>query len=39
MKKENEYAKALSEGDRGAFAWLFLHYQPKLIVFFCRFCP
>lgn len=37
MEKENEYAKALSEGDSGAFEWLFLHYQPKLIAFFAGF--
>lgn len=37
MEKENEYAKALSEGDSGAFEWLFLHYQPKLIAFFTGF--
>lgn len=37
MEKENEYAKALSEGDSGAFEWLFLRYQPKLIAFFAGF--
>lgn len=28
--------KALSEGNRQAFEWLFLEWQPRLVAFFCR---
>ena len=28
--------RALSEGNKQAFEWLFLEWQPKLVAFFCR---
>lgn len=35
--KEDEYVKALSNGDSKAFELLFLRYQPKLVYFFAGF--
>lgn len=37
MEREDEYIRALSEGDEKAFELLFLRYQPKLIYFFTGF--
>lgn len=37
MEREDEYIRALSEGDSKAFEVLFLRYQPKLIYFFTGF--
>lgn len=37
MEKEEEYVKALSEGDSKAFEILFLRYQPRLVAFFAGF--
>lgn len=34
---EEEYVKALSQGDSKAFELLFLRYQPKLVYFFAGF--
>ena len=35
--REDEYVKALSNGDSKAFELLFLRYQPKLVYFFTGF--
>lgn len=37
MEREDEYLRALSEGDSKAFEILFLRYQPKLVYFFVGF--
>ncbi len=37
MEKEDEYVRALSEGDSKAFEMLFLRYQPRLVAFFAGF--